>query len=83
MKKTPYISYANCGLPYYIGGVIDDREDLLVQTVEGLGKRFNLDIRVNSEVLSIDKDKKEVTVKSAETGKEYKEKYNKLIYHQC
>jgi len=78
-EKTPYISYANCGLPYYIGGVIEDREDLLVQTVEGLSERFNLDIRVNSEVLSIDKDKRIVTVKNLLSGKEYIESYDKLV----
>ena len=78
-EKTPYISYANCGLPYYIGGVIQNREDLLVQTVEGLSERFNLDIRVNSEVLSIFKDAKFLKVKNLVTGEEYNESYDKLI----
>jgi NADPH-dependent 2,4-dienoyl-CoA reductase/sulfur reductase-like enzyme/rhodanese-related sulfurtransferase len=78
-EKTPYISYANCGLPYYIGGVIQDREDLLVQTVEGLSERFNLDIRVNSEVLSIDKDAKSVAVKNLISGEQYSETYDKLV----
>lgn len=63
-EKGEYISYANCGLPYYIGGVIEDRERLFVQTPESFGKRFNIDIRTRSEVTAIDVKKKEVTVRS-------------------
>lgn len=59
-EKGSYISYANCGLPYYIGGVIEDRERLFVQTPAAFGKRFNIDVRVNSEVTRIDRAKKEV-----------------------
>lgn len=78
-ERGEYISFANCGLPYYIGQVITEREALLVQTVEGMSKRFNLDIRNFSEVTAIDPDKKEVTVKNVQTGQEYKESYDELI----
>lgn len=53
LEKGPYISYANCGLPYYIGGVIAEREKLLVQTPESFGKRFRIDVRVQNEVIAI------------------------------
>ena len=78
-EKGPHISYANCGLPYYIGGVIKEREKLLVQTPESFGGRFNIDIRTYSMVTSIDPDKKEVTVKSMKTGESYSESYDKLV----
>ncbi len=78
-EKGPHISYANCGLPYYIGGVIKEREKLLVQTPESFGARFNIDIRVYSMVTSIDPKKKEITVKSLKTGDVYTESYDKLV----
>lgn len=78
-ERGKYISYANCGLPYYIGDVIKDRENLLVQTVDGFVKRFNVDVRVESEVVSIDRKGKQVVVKDLRSGKEYVEKYDKLI----
>nr|WP_314277533.1 CoA-disulfide reductase [uncultured Peptostreptococcus sp.] len=78
-ERGEYISFANCGLPYYIGQVIKEREALLVQTVEGMSKRFNIDIRNFSEVIAIDSNKKEVTVKDVNTGKEYEESYDELI----
>lgn len=77
-EKGDYISYANCGLPYYIGGVISEREKLFLQTPESFGLRFNIDVRVHSEVISIDRDSKEVVVRS-KSGEEYKEKYDKLL----
>lgn len=77
-EKGEYISYANCGLPYYIGGVIDDRSKLFVQTPEAFGKRFNIDVRVNSEVVSINTSDKTVTVRTKD-GKEYNEHYDKLL----
>jgi CoA-disulfide reductase len=77
-EKDEYISFANCGLPYYIGEVITDRNKLLVQTVEGMNKRFNLDIRNLTEVIKIDREKKEVLVKKS-TGVEYTESYDVLI----
>lgn len=77
-EKGAYISYANCGLPYYIGGVIEERDRLFVQTPEAFGKRFNIDVRTRSEVIAIHPEKKQVTVCSAE-GKEYTENYDKLL----
>jgi NADPH-dependent 2,4-dienoyl-CoA reductase/sulfur reductase-like enzyme/peroxiredoxin family protein/rhodanese-related sulfurtransferase/TusA-related sulfurtransferase len=78
-ERGEYISYANCGLPYYIGDVIKEKSNLLVQTVDAFKKRFNVDVRVKSEVIGIDRKNKEVTVKDLSTGKEYREKYDKLI----
>jgi len=77
--KEEYVSFANCGLPYYAGDVIKKRKDLLVQTPEGLRERFNIDVRVNNLVESIDKDKKQIKVKDLKTGKEYNEEYDHLI----
>lgn len=78
LEKGKYISYANCGLPYYIGGVIVDRDNLFVQTPEGFGKRFNVDVRVENEVVGIDTTAKTVTVKKAD-GTSYTENYDKLL----
>lgn len=78
-EKDEYISFANCGLPYYIGDVITEREKLLVQTVEGMAARFNLDIRNWSEVTQINKEHKEVTVYNHKTKKTYTENYDVLI----
>lgn len=78
LEKGKYISYANCGLPYYIGGVIADRDNLFVQTPEGFGKRFNIDVRVENEVTAIDTAAKMVTVKKAD-GTSYTESYDKLL----
>lgn len=78
-ERNEHISFANCGLPYYIGDVIEKRSDLLVQSVEGMSKRFNIDIRNFSEVLDIDKENKKVTVKNFKTGENYIESYDKLI----
>ena len=66
LEKGKYISYANCGLPYYIGGTIKERDKLFVQTPEVFGNRFNIDVRVEHEALSIDPQKHEVTVKKAD-----------------
>jgi len=78
-ERGEYISFANCGLPYYIGGTITERDALLVQTVEGMSKKFNLDIRNLSEVTRINRDKKTVEVKNLKTGEVYEEAYDKLI----
>jgi len=78
-EKGPYISFANCGLPYHIGGIIEKRESLLLQTPESMHKRFNLDVRVKSEVLSINRAEKTVTVKRVDDGSTYTESYHKLI----
>ena len=77
-EKGAYISYANCGLPYYIGGVIEERDRLFVQTPEAFGQRFNIDVRTRSEVIAIHPEKKQVTVRSAK-GQEYTENYDKLL----
>ena len=77
-EKGEHISYANCGLPYYIGGVIEERERLFVQTPEAFGRRFNIDVRVNSEVVGICPDKKSVSVRTSD-GREYTESYDKLL----
>lgn len=77
-EKGEHISYANCGLPYYIGGVIADREKLLVQTPESFGQRFNIDVRVNSEVTAINPTEKTITV-TAPDGTTYTESYDKLL----
>lgn len=78
LEKGKYISYANCGLPYYIGGVISDRDNLFVQTPEGFGKRFNIDVRVENEVTNIDTSAKTVTITKAD-GTFYTESYDKLL----
>ena len=78
-ERGEYISFANCGLPYYIGEVIEQREKLLVQTVEGMSQRFNLDIRNLTEVVAINRDQKIITAKNLTTGETYEEAYDKLI----
>lgn len=78
-ERGEYVSYANCGLPYYIGGTITERDRLFVQTVEGFVNRFNIDIRIKSEVTSIDLGNKTVTVLNLLTNESYTESYDKLI----
>lgn len=78
-EKGSYISYANCGLPYYIGGVINERDRLFVQTPESFKARLNVDVRVDSEVLAIDRKAKLVKVVNLKTGEEYSESYDKLL----
>lgn len=78
-ERGDYISFANCGLPYHIGGVITNRDDLLLQTPESFKQRFNIDVRVASEVVGINRNKKEVEVVELATGKRYTEPYGQLI----
>jgi len=78
-ERGEYISFANCGLPYYIGGVIQDREDLILQTPESFKARFNIDVRVNNEVISINPSEKYVEVKRLDSGEVYSESYDYLI----
>ncbi|MBT2689126.1 CoA-disulfide reductase [Bacillus sp. ISL-47] len=78
-ERGEYISFANCGLPYYIGGAIPERDSLLVQTVEGMSKKFNLDIRNLSEVTKINREKKTVEVKNLKTGLLYEETFDYLV----
>ena len=77
-EKGPYVSFANCGLPYYVGGEIAEREKLIVQSAKALKNRFNLEVRENSEVIAIDSEGKKVTVVS--NGESYVESYDKLIF---
>lgn len=79
LEKGDYISYANCGLPYYIGGAIKERQKLLVQTVESFKSRFNVGVRTRNEAISIDPKAGTVKVRDLSTQREYTEKYDKLI----
>ena len=78
-EKGEYISYANCGLPYYIGGVISDRERLFVQTPESFASRFGIGVKVLSEVTRIDPERKKVEVKDLKSGEVYEEGFDKLV----
>ena len=78
-ERSGYVSYANCGLPYYIGGVIEDPQALTLQTPESFFARFRVDMRVRHEVTAIHPDKKTVSVKNLETGEEFEERYDKLL----
>ena len=78
-ERGPHVSFANCGLPYHVAGVIADRRRLLVQTPESLRARFALDVRVESEVLRIDRAAKEVVVRERATGREYRHGYDALV----
>ncbi len=78
-ERGEYISYANCGLPYHIGNVIKEREALLLQTPEAMKAKFNVDVRTNNEVLSIDRENKKVRVRKVKTGEEYEESYDTLV----
>ncbi len=79
LERGEYVSFANCGLPYYIGGVITDREDLTLQTPESFKARFNIDVRVLNEAVKVSPDTKTVTVKNLRTGETYEETYDNLI----
>ena len=78
-ERSGYISYANCGLPYYIGGIITDPEELTLQTPESFYSRFRVDMRVRHEVIAIHPDRKTVSVRKLETGEEFEECYDKLL----
>lgn len=78
-EKSGYISYANCGLPYYIGGEISDREELTLQTPESFNARFRVDVKVRHEVVAINPDRKTVTVRNLSGGEVFEEKYDKLV----
>jgi NADPH-dependent 2,4-dienoyl-CoA reductase/sulfur reductase-like enzyme/rhodanese-related sulfurtransferase len=79
LEKSGYVSYANCGLPYFVGGVIEEEENLLLQTPESLHARFRLDVRINSEVISIDRANKSVKVKNLISGAINDVAYDKLV----
>ena len=78
-ERSGYISYANCGLPYYIGGVIEDPEDLTLQTLESFWKRFRIQMKVRHEVTAIHPDRKTVSVRNLETGEDFEEAYDQLL----
>jgi len=79
VEKSGYVSYANCGLPYYVGGIIEEERDLLLQTPASLHARFRLDVRVSSEVTSISRSEKTVAVTNLLSGETYELNYDKLI----
>lgn len=79
LERGPYISFANCGLPYYIGGIIAERDALLVQTPEALHAVFAVDARIHQNVRSIDRQSKTVTVEDERTGETYTQSYDKLV----
>ena len=79
LERSGFVSYANCGLPYYIGGVIQDREELTLQTPESFWDRFHIDVRVGHEVTAIDPAAKTVTGKNLATGETFAESYDKLL----
>lgn len=79
IERSGYVSYANCGLPYYIGGTITDRSKLTLQTPESFRNRFDIDARVRQEVVSVDRTARTVTVRRLDDGTEYVESYDKLI----
>ncbi len=78
-EKGEYISFANCGLPYHIGGVIPSRDSLVVTTPTEMKEKFNIDVRIFSEVIDMDTKKKMVTIKNEQTGKTYEESYDKAV----
>ena len=78
-EKGPHVSFANCGLPYYVGGEITEKKDLLVQTPEGLRSRFNLDVRVMSEVVTIDSENRKVEIFDSRSEKKYWETFDDLV----
>lgn len=79
IERGKYVSFANCGLPYYVGGVIEQRDSLLLQTPESLAARFRLDVRVEHEAVGIDREAKRVTIRRVDTGELYEEPYDTLI----
>ena len=78
-ERSGYISYANCGLPYYIGGVITDPEELTLQTPESFFSRFRINMKVHHEVTAIHPDQKTISVRNSKTGEEFEESYDKLL----
>lgn len=78
-ERGEHISFANCGLPYYIGDVIKEKKNLLLQTPKSFKDRFNIDVRVNNEVVKIDREKKQVLIRKVNSGEEYIETYDKLV----
>jgi NADPH-dependent 2,4-dienoyl-CoA reductase/sulfur reductase-like enzyme len=78
-ERGPYVSFANCGLPYYMGGVIAEERKLLVSSVEVFKSRFNVEVRTEHEVIAIDRSRSEIQVKRLGTGEVYRERYDALV----
>jgi NADPH-dependent 2,4-dienoyl-CoA reductase/sulfur reductase-like enzyme len=78
-ERGPYVSFANCGLPYYMGGVISEERKLLVSSVEVFKSRFNVEVRTEHEVIAIDRSRSEIQVKRLGTGEVYRERYDALV----
>lgn len=78
-ERGNHVSFANCGLPYYIGDVISDKKDLLLQTPKSFKDRFNIEVRVKEEVINIDKEQKKITIKKLDNSGTYEENYDKLV----
>lgn len=78
-ERGPYISYANCGLPYYLGGTITERDNLFVQSPERFNQVFSIDVRIETEVEAINREEKRVTVRNLKSGETYDESYDKLV----
>jgi NADPH-dependent 2,4-dienoyl-CoA reductase/sulfur reductase-like enzyme len=78
-ERGPHVSFANCGLPYFVGGEIAEQDSLLVQTPDSLKARFNLDVRINTEVIRIDRANQRIQVRESETGRKYEEAYDALV----
>ena len=79
IDRGPYVSFANCGLPYYVGDVIHDEENLLVATPDLFKNRFNIEVRLENEVTRIDREKQTVEIKELKTGRIYEESYDALV----
>lgn len=78
-ERGPHVSFSNCSLPFHLSGIVEDADSLILMDPHELKTKYNLDVRVNNEVIKINRDKKTITVKDLETGKEYEEAYDKLI----
>ena len=78
-ERGPYVSFANCGLPYYVGDVITEEKELFVATPQRFKERFNVEVRTRSEVQSIDREKREIEVRDEDTGRTYREEYDALV----
>ena len=79
LERGQHVSYANCGLPYHIGGVIEDREELFLQTPESLKASLNIDVRIGHDVLEILREARKLRVRNLGTGQEYEETYDALV----
>lgn len=79
LERGPYISYANCGLPYYVGGEINQKEALTLQTPQSFRQRFGIDVRTGHEAAAIRPEKKTLLIRDLAAGEEYEESYDKLI----